>query len=65
MPQYRGMPGPRSGGGRVGEWVGEHVGDFWYSIGNVNEINTSKNESTGKRVGFKCLILKSHNLRKK
>jgi Sec-independent protein translocase protein TatA len=26
----------------MGEWVGEHVGDFWDSIGNVNEINTSK-----------------------
>jgi hypothetical protein len=24
----------------VGEWVGDHVGDFWDSIGNVNEINT-------------------------
>jgi hypothetical protein len=24
----------------VGEWVGEHVGDFWDSIGNVKEINT-------------------------
>jgi hypothetical protein len=24
----------------VGEWVGERVGDFWDSIGNVNEINT-------------------------
>jgi hypothetical protein len=24
----------------VGEWVGEGVGDFWDSIGNVNEINT-------------------------
>jgi hypothetical protein len=24
----------------VGEWVGECVGDFWNSIGNVNEINT-------------------------
>jgi hypothetical protein len=22
------------------EWVREHVGNFWYSIGNVNEINT-------------------------
>jgi hypothetical protein len=40
MPQYRGMPGPRSGSGWVGEWVGEHVGDFWDSIGNVKEINT-------------------------
>ena len=36
MPQYRGMPGPRSGSG----WVGERLGDFWESIGNVNEINT-------------------------
>jgi hypothetical protein len=32
------MTGPRSG--RVGEWVGERVGNFWDSIGNVNEINT-------------------------
>jgi hypothetical protein len=40
MPQYRGMPGPRSGSGWVGEWVGKHVWDFWDSIGNVNEINT-------------------------
>jgi hypothetical protein len=40
MPQYRGTPGPRSGSGWVGEWVREHVGDFWDSIGNVNEINT-------------------------
>jgi hypothetical protein len=22
------------------EWVGERVGDFWDSIGNVSEINT-------------------------
>jgi hypothetical protein len=22
------------------KWVGEHVGEFWASIGNVNEINT-------------------------
>jgi hypothetical protein len=21
-------------------WVGEHVGNFWDSIGNINEINT-------------------------
>jgi hypothetical protein len=40
MPQYRGTPGPRSGSGRVGEWVGKRVGDFYDSIGNVNEINT-------------------------
>ena len=37
---YRGMPGPRSGRGWMGELVGERVGDFWDSIGNVNEINT-------------------------
>jgi hypothetical protein len=24
----------------IGLWVREHVGDFWDSIGNVNEINT-------------------------
>jgi hypothetical protein len=23
------------------EWVGERVGDFWDSIGSVNEINNS------------------------
>ena len=40
MPQYRGMPGPRNGSGWVEEWMGERVGDFWDSIGNVNEINT-------------------------
>ena len=40
MPQYRGTPGPRSGSGWVGEWVGEREEDFWDSIGNVNEINT-------------------------
>jgi hypothetical protein len=40
MPQYRGMPGSRIGSGWVGEWVGERAGDFWDSIGNVNEINT-------------------------
>ena len=39
MPQYRGKPGPRTVSARVGEWVGEYMGDFWDSIGNVNEIN--------------------------
>jgi hypothetical protein len=34
------MTGSRSGSGCVGDWVGERVGDFWDSIGNVNEINT-------------------------
>jgi hypothetical protein len=40
MPQYRGTPGPRSGSGWVGDWVGEGMGDFWDSTGNVNEENT-------------------------
>jgi hypothetical protein len=40
MPQYRGTTGPRSGSGWVEEWVGDRVGDFWDSIGNLNEINT-------------------------
>jgi hypothetical protein len=47
MPQYRGMPEPRSGSGWVGEWVGECVGDFWDSIGNVNEINTQLKKKKG------------------
>jgi hypothetical protein len=40
MPRYRGTPGPRSGSGWVAEWVGESMGDFWDSTGNVNEENT-------------------------
>jgi hypothetical protein len=39
MPQYRGMPGPRSGSGCVGKWGWEGMGDFWDSIGNVIEEN--------------------------
>jgi hypothetical protein len=39
MPQYRRTPGPKSGSGWVGVW-GEGMGDFWDSIGNVNEKNT-------------------------
>jgi hypothetical protein len=39
MPQYRGTPEPKRGSGWVGEW-GEGMGDFWDSIGNVNEENT-------------------------
>jgi hypothetical protein len=33
------------------EWVGEPVGDFWDSIGNVNEINTQlkKTKQTNKK----------------
>jgi hypothetical protein len=40
MPQYRGKPGPKSGSGWVRELGGEGMGDFWDSIGNVNEENT-------------------------
>jgi hypothetical protein len=32
------MAEPKSGSGWVGEWGG--MGDFWDSIGNVNEENT-------------------------
>jgi hypothetical protein len=39
MLQYRGMSEPKSGSGWVGEW-GEGMGDFWDSIGNINEENT-------------------------
>jgi hypothetical protein len=37
----------------VGEGVGERVGDFWDSIGNVNEINTQfkKKKKEKKRRG--------------
>jgi hypothetical protein len=38
MPQYRETTGPKSGSGWVGGW-GEGMGDFWDSIGNVNEEN--------------------------
>ena len=40
MPQYRGTPGPKRGSGWAGEWWWVDMGDFWYSIGNVNELNT-------------------------
>jgi hypothetical protein len=40
MPQYRGTPGPKRGSRWVGEWGWVGMGDFWYSIGNVNELNT-------------------------
>jgi hypothetical protein len=39
MPQYRGTPGPRRGSGLL-LVVGGGYGDFWDSIGNVNEENT-------------------------
>jgi hypothetical protein len=32
MPQYRGMPGSRSGSGWVGEQDGEGMGDFWIAF---------------------------------
>jgi hypothetical protein len=51
MLQYRGTTGPRSGSG----WVGERVGDFWDSIGNVNKINTKLKKRTLKKK--KLLVL--------
>jgi hypothetical protein len=53
------MPGPRSGSGWVGEWVGERVGDFWDSIGNVNEINAQLKIKNKKRK-FPVLKTKSY-----
>jgi hypothetical protein len=32
MPQYRGMPGPKSGGGWVGEWGGRVWGNFGIAL---------------------------------
>jgi hypothetical protein len=32
--------GQKKGSGWVGEWGWVGMGDFWYSIGNVNELNT-------------------------
>jgi hypothetical protein len=40
VPRYRGTPGPKGGSGWVGEWGWVGKGDFWYNIGNVNELNT-------------------------
>jgi hypothetical protein len=39
MPQYRGMPGPKTMG-MGGEGSGGGMGDFWDSIINVIEENT-------------------------
>jgi hypothetical protein len=40
MPQYRGTPGPKKKKWEwVGKEVGEGMGDFWDSIGNVIEEN--------------------------
>jgi hypothetical protein len=44
------MPGPRSGSGWVGEWVGERVGDFWDSIRSVIEINTQLKNMGKKKI---------------
>jgi hypothetical protein len=32
--------GQEVGRGEVGKWAGQGMGDFWGSIGNVNEENT-------------------------
>jgi hypothetical protein len=32
MPQYRGMPGPKSGSGWVGGWGGEGLGTFGIAL---------------------------------
>jgi hypothetical protein len=55
MSQYRGMPGPRSGSG----WVGERVGVFWDSTGNVNEISTQLKRNCYKYIINKSLFMSS------
>jgi hypothetical protein len=43
------MSGPKRGSGWVGEWGWVGMGDFWYSIGNVNElIENGKKWQVGK-----------------
>jgi hypothetical protein len=37
---WQSLHGPKRGSGWVGEWGWVAMGDFWYSIGNVNELNT-------------------------
>jgi hypothetical protein len=39
LPQYRGTPGPRSGSGWIGEWVGERV---WGTFGIAFEMYIKK-----------------------
>ena len=36
------------------EWVGKHVGDFWDSIGNINEINTQLKKKGKKKSSCAC-----------
>ena len=44
------------------EWVGERVGDFWNSIGNVNEINTQfKKKKKRKYSPFTRIIRKPYD----
>ena len=38
----------------MGEWVGERVGDFWDSIGNVNEINTQLKKRKKRKIVKIC-----------
>jgi hypothetical protein len=58
MPQYRGSPGTINGSGWVGEW-GESMGDFWDSIGNVNEVNTSLKKKRKDAVFSSPVMLRS------
>jgi hypothetical protein len=60
MPQYRGTPGPRNGG--EGSGGGESLGNFWGSIGNVNEENTQlkNNEKEKRKLTFIPTISLNH-----
>jgi hypothetical protein len=62
MPQYRGTPGPRSGSGWAGEWVGERGGDFWDSIGSVKKkiLNLKKKKIYQHTPTYKQTERKTH-----
>jgi hypothetical protein len=47
----------------VGQWVGERVGDFWDSIGNVNEINTQIKEKDQEKITRMRLICKNQEIK--
>jgi hypothetical protein len=40
----------------VRDWVGERVGDFWDSIGNVNELNTQLKKIEKKKKELRILL---------
>jgi hypothetical protein len=50
MPQYRGMPGPRSGRGCVGEQGrGRGIGNFWIAFEIFNVYKKMSNKKCTKK----------------